>query len=160
MNAREHSLRTIVADALEIQDEEERAAFLVEACGTDPALRSEDDAFLLGSDLLVVPQLTPERDRTPVLPKGIWNPVQLQWLTDLMGGYVWARYWHFLSMVMIVALSVIHIFMVFTVDPYAIKGITIGGYDETKSPEARNARPFYHLFKRSQSADPAAGDIP
>jgi alpha-glucosidase len=43
----------------------------------DPALRSEDDAFLLGSDLLVVPKLTPERDRTPVLPKGIWNEVML-----------------------------------------------------------------------------------
>jgi alpha-glucosidase len=43
----------------------------------DPALRSEDDAFLLGSDLLVVPKLTPERDRTPALPKGIWNEVQL-----------------------------------------------------------------------------------
>lgn len=43
----------------------------------DPALRSEDDAFLLGSDLLVVPRVTPERDRTPVLPKGIWNEVML-----------------------------------------------------------------------------------
>lgn len=44
---------------------------------TDAALRSEDDAFLLGSDLLVVPQLTPARDRSPVLPKGIWNEVVL-----------------------------------------------------------------------------------
>jgi alpha-glucosidase len=43
----------------------------------DPALRSEDDAFLIGSDLLVVPQLSPDRDRTPVMPKGIWNEVQL-----------------------------------------------------------------------------------
>jgi Ni/Fe-hydrogenase b-type cytochrome subunit len=88
----------------------------------------------------------------------IWKPVQLQWLTDLLGGYVWARYWHFLAMVLIVALSFIHIFMVFTVDPYALKGITIGGYDETKSPEARNARPFYHLFGRGKPVDPAAGD--
>jgi Ni/Fe-hydrogenase b-type cytochrome subunit len=82
----------------------------------------------------------------------IWKPVQLQWLTDLMGGYVWARYWHFLAMVILVALSAIHIFMVFTVDPYALKSITIGGYDENKSPEARNARPFYHLFRRSPPA--------
>ncbi len=44
---------------------------------TDPALRSEDDAFLIGSDLLVVPQLSPDRDRAPVMPKGIWNQVQL-----------------------------------------------------------------------------------
>jgi alpha-glucosidase len=43
----------------------------------DPALRSEDDAFLLGSDLLVVPSVSPQGDRVPVLPKGIWNEVQL-----------------------------------------------------------------------------------
>lgn len=43
----------------------------------DPALRTEDDAFLLGADLLVVPTLTPERDRAPSLPKGIWNEVML-----------------------------------------------------------------------------------
>ena len=80
----------------------------------------------------------------------IWKPVELAWLTNLLGGYVWARYWHFLAMVLIVALSMIHIFMVFTVDPYALKSITIGGYDELKSPEARNARPFYHLFARPE----------
>jgi hypothetical protein len=80
----------------------------------------------------------------------IWKPVQLQWLTDLMGGYAWARYWHFMAMVVLVALSMIHIFMVFTVDPQALKSITIGGYDESKSPEARNARPFYHLFRRPE----------
>lgn len=79
----------------------------------------------------------------------IWKPVQLQWLTDLMGGYVWARYWHFLSMVLLVALSAIHIFMVLTVDPYALRAIITGGYDPSKSPEARNARPFYHLLARS-----------
>lgn len=43
----------------------------------DPALRSEDDAFLLGSDLLVVPKVTPDRDRSPTLPKGIWQEIQL-----------------------------------------------------------------------------------
>jgi alpha-glucosidase len=35
----------------------------------DPALRSEDDAFLLGGDVLVVPSLTPHRDRVPALPR-------------------------------------------------------------------------------------------
>ena len=29
----------------------------------------------------------------------IWKPVQFSLLTNLMGGYVWARYWHFMSMV-------------------------------------------------------------
>lgn len=44
----------------------------------DPALRSEDDAFLLGNDLLVVPALTPARDRRPALPRDFdeaWLPL-------------------------------------------------------------------------------------
>ena len=73
-----------------------------------------------------------------------------------MGGYVWARYWHFLAMVVLVALSLGHIFMVFTVDPQALKSMTIGGYDETRSPEARNARPFYHLFARQRPKEEEA----
>ncbi len=72
----------------------------------------------------------------------IWKPVQLGWLTRALGGYVWARYWHFLAMLAIVALSMVHVFMVFAVDPYSLRGMITGGYDETKSPEARNARPF------------------
>ncbi len=35
----------------------------------DPALRSEDDAFLLGGDILVSPRLVPDGSRIPVLPK-------------------------------------------------------------------------------------------
>ena len=38
---------------------------------TDLALRSEDDSFLLGSDLLVVAQLQPARDRVSVLPRPV-----------------------------------------------------------------------------------------
>lgn len=37
----------------------------------DPALRSEDDSFLLGDSLLVVAKVTPEADRVAVLPKAI-----------------------------------------------------------------------------------------
>ncbi|MEP6906336.1 MAG: hypothetical protein ABI875_09625, partial [Gemmatimonadales bacterium] len=51
-----------------------------------------------------------------------------------------------------------HIFMVFTVDPYALQGMTVGGYDERKSPEARNARPLYHLLPRT--APPEESDLP
>ena len=58
----------------------------------------------------------------------IWRPVQLAFLTDLMGGYVWARYWHFLSMVLLVLLSFIHIFMVFTVVPYSLRAIINRAY--------------------------------
>lgn len=70
----------------------------------------------------------------------IWKPVSLGLLTDLFGGYVWARYWHFLAMLGLVALSAIHIFMVFAVDPYSIVSMVTGRYDPEWSPEARNAR--------------------
>jgi thiosulfate reductase cytochrome b subunit len=78
----------------------------------------------------------------------IWKPVQLAWLTSLFGGYVWARYWHFIAMAAIVVLTVGHIFMVFTVDPYSIRSMITGRYRDDLSPEARNARPFVHLLPR------------
>lgn len=40
----------------------------------DPALRSEDDAFLLGSDLIVATQPGRVRDRVHAMPDGIWRP--------------------------------------------------------------------------------------
>ena len=84
----------------------------------------------------------------------IWKPVQLSWLTTLFGGYVWARYWHFVSMVALVGLSVVHVFMIFAVDPYSLPSMITGNYDENRSPEARNARPFYNLFPRRARAAP------
>jgi thiosulfate reductase cytochrome b subunit len=78
----------------------------------------------------------------------IWKPVQLGWITAIFGGYVWARYWHFMTMVGLIALSFAHVFMVFAVDPYSIQSMVTGGYREDLSPEARNARPFYHLLPR------------
>ncbi|MEO6210317.1 MAG: cytochrome b/b6 domain-containing protein [Gemmatimonadaceae bacterium] len=78
----------------------------------------------------------------------IWKPVQLRWITSIFGGYVWARYWHFMTMIALIALSFAHIFMVFAVDPYSIQSMITGGYREDLSPEARNARPFYHLLPR------------
>jgi thiosulfate reductase cytochrome b subunit len=88
----------------------------------------------------------------------IWKPVQLAPLTDLFGGYVWARYWHFVAMTLLVVLSLVHIFMVFAVDPYSLKSMVTGGYDPELSPEARNARPFYHLlpnrFRMKKSPKP------
>ncbi len=89
----------------------------------------------------------------------IWKPVQLALLTQLLGGYVWARYWHFVAMVLLVALVVGHVFMVFSVDPYSIPAMITGRYDERLSPEARNARPFWHLLPRRRrgSLDSAEG---
>ncbi len=43
----------------------------------DAALRSEDDAFLLGADLLVAAKVTPLGDREPALPKGDWRRIDL-----------------------------------------------------------------------------------
>jgi alpha-glucosidase len=43
----------------------------------DPALRSEDDAFLLGGDMMVVGRVTPLRDRVPSLPKTSWLSVSV-----------------------------------------------------------------------------------
>lgn len=79
----------------------------------------------------------------------IWKPVQLAWLTNLIGGYVWARYWHFWSMLLLVAMTVGHIFMVFTVDPYSIPAMITGRYRDELSPEARNARPLINLLPKT-----------
>jgi thiosulfate reductase cytochrome b subunit len=83
----------------------------------------------------------------------IWKPVQLHWLCALFGGYVWARYVHFVMMVALVLLVLGHVFMVLSVDPYALRAIITGWYNESRSPEARNARPFYHLLARGAPAD-------
>lgn len=84
----------------------------------------------------------------------IWKPVQLALLTDLFGGYAWARYWHFVAMVALVVLILGHIFMVLTVDPYSIRSMITGGYSKRLSPAARNARPFYHLLPNRAAAPP------
>ena len=84
----------------------------------------------------------------------IWKPVQLSWLTSIFGGYVWARYWHFVTMTALVALTIGHVFMVLSTDPYSLRSMITGGYDERLSPEARNARPFYHLLPKRQESDP------
>lgn len=43
----------------------------------DDRLRAEDHAFLLGADLLVVPDLTEDGSHVPMLPKGVWRPVEV-----------------------------------------------------------------------------------
>jgi alpha-glucosidase len=43
----------------------------------DPKLRAEDHAFLLGSDLLVVPKLTLDGGGKCTEPQGIWRPISL-----------------------------------------------------------------------------------
>jgi thiosulfate reductase cytochrome b subunit len=84
----------------------------------------------------------------------IWKPVQLAPLAWLLGGFAWARYWHFLAMLALVVLTFGHVFMVFAVDPYSLRSIITGGYDESKSPERRNARPFVNLRLKQPGGKP------
>jgi hypothetical protein len=56
----------------------------------------------------------------------------------------------------LVGLAVGHVFMVFAVDPYSLRSMITGRYNENNSPEARNARPFYHLFPRRSKGEEAA----
>jgi Ni/Fe-hydrogenase b-type cytochrome subunit len=90
----------------------------------------------------------------------IWKPVQLAPLTNLLGGYVWARYWHFVVMVLLVLLTAVHVFMVFTVDPYSLQSIITGGYNPARSPEARNARPFWWRRARPAVVQPDITEPP
>lgn len=78
----------------------------------------------------------------------IWKPVQLAPLTSLFGGYGWARYWHFLVMLTLVLLGLGHVFMVFAVDPQSLWSMVTGRYDESRSPEALNARPLLRFRPR------------
>jgi Ni/Fe-hydrogenase b-type cytochrome subunit len=77
----------------------------------------------------------------------IWKPVQLAPLTSLFGGYVWARYWHFVVMLLLVLLGTGHVFMVFAVDPQSLKSMVTGDYDESRSPETLNARPLLRFLR-------------
>ena len=43
----------------------------------------------------------------------VWKPVQFSWLAWLMGGFHWARLWHFLVMWAMVAFVFGHLVMVF-----------------------------------------------
>lgn len=90
----------------------------------------------------------------------IWKPVELAPLTWLFGGYVWARYWHFLIMLLLVILILGHVFMVFVTDPYSIPSMFTGRYNDAHSPEARNARPFYHLLPQRAPAPRQAVHVP
>ncbi len=84
----------------------------------------------------------------------IWKPVTLGFLTVLFVNYKWARYIHFVSMALLLLLAVGHVFMVFATDPYSLRSMVTGWYNRDRSPEARNARPFYHLFSSGKPRAP------
>jgi alpha-glucosidase len=66
-------LYTVFREAAETGLPVARPAFFADPA--DPSLRAEDAAFLLGGDLLVVPDVTPLKNRRPALPKDGWGEV-------------------------------------------------------------------------------------
>jgi thiosulfate reductase cytochrome b subunit len=58
----------------------------------------------------------------------IYKPVQLSWLTDLFGGYELARYWHFLAVWLFIGFTLLHVALVFLVDPASLRGMITGWY--------------------------------
>jgi thiosulfate reductase cytochrome b subunit len=58
----------------------------------------------------------------------IYKPVQLAWLTTLFGGFELTRYWHFLSVWLFVGFTLLHVALVFLVDPASLRGMITGWY--------------------------------
>jgi thiosulfate reductase cytochrome b subunit len=58
----------------------------------------------------------------------IYKPVQLGWLTWLFGGYELARYWHFVTVWIFVGFTLLHVVLVFAVDPASLRGMITGWY--------------------------------
>lgn len=58
----------------------------------------------------------------------VYKPVQLHWLVTLFGGYELARYWHFLAVWVFIAFSIVHVVLVFVVDPASLRAIITGRY--------------------------------
>jgi thiosulfate reductase cytochrome b subunit len=58
----------------------------------------------------------------------IYKPVQLSWLTALFGGYELARYWHFVAVWLFVGFTLLHVALVFLVDPASLRAMITGWY--------------------------------
>jgi thiosulfate reductase cytochrome b subunit len=58
----------------------------------------------------------------------IYKPVQLAWLTALFGGFELARYWHFVAVWVFVAFTLLHVALVFLVDPASLRAMLTGWY--------------------------------
>jgi thiosulfate reductase cytochrome b subunit len=58
----------------------------------------------------------------------IYKPVQLAWLTALLGGYELARYWHFVAVWIFVGFTLLHVALVLLVDRASLRAIITGWY--------------------------------
>src|SRR5262249_60302019 len=72
---------------------------------------------------------TPPRGAPPAASgSAIYKPIQLHWLTALFGGYELARYWHFWAVWLFVAFTLVHVALVFLVDPASLRAMLTGRY--------------------------------
>jgi thiosulfate reductase cytochrome b subunit len=143
--------------------------FLVDGGAAAPRRGDARDAVEMAKFYLFIRKDHPHQGKHNALQKGtyfampvlgvvivlsglaIWKPVTLAFLTRLFVNYKWARFVHFLAMALLLLLALVHVIMVFAVDPYSLRSMITGWYDRSRSPEARNARPFYHLFGPARS---------
>jgi thiosulfate reductase cytochrome b subunit len=58
----------------------------------------------------------------------IYKPAQLSWLTALFGGYELTRYWHFWTVWAFIAFTLVHVLLVFLVDPASLRAMITGWY--------------------------------
>jgi thiosulfate reductase cytochrome b subunit len=58
----------------------------------------------------------------------IYKPLQFAWLTALFGGFQLARYWHFWTVWLFVGFSIVHVVLVFVVDPSSLRAMITGWY--------------------------------
>ncbi len=58
----------------------------------------------------------------------VWKPIQLPWLTAVFGGFQAARYWHFWTVWLFVGFTIVHVLLVFTVDPASLRAMITGIY--------------------------------
>ena len=58
----------------------------------------------------------------------VYKPTQLAWLTALLGGFQAARYWHFWIVWVFVAFTIMHVILVFAVDPASLRAMLTGSY--------------------------------
>src|SRR6266542_3182005 len=58
----------------------------------------------------------------------VYKPTQLSWLTALFGGFQAARYWHFWAVWIFTGFLVVHVILVFVVDPASLRAMISGWY--------------------------------
>jgi Ni/Fe-hydrogenase b-type cytochrome subunit len=58
----------------------------------------------------------------------IYKESTFPWLSALFGGYELARYWHFWAVWIFIAFTIVHVLLVFLVDPASLRAMITGWY--------------------------------